>query len=82
MDKLLIAKIAHEVLDGKWDNGNARKALLKLSGYDYNAVQAEVNRILESRKQKSKKTIVISISPKCRCRCRGCKVKLRIKERN
>ena len=37
--------IAREVLAGKWGNGNDRKNRLQAAGYDYNAVQAEVNRL-------------------------------------
>lgn len=40
------AEIAKEVLAGKWGNGNDRKVKLAAAGYDYNAVQAEVNRCL------------------------------------
>ena len=37
--------IAREVLAGAWGNGNDRKNRLQAAGYDYNAVQAEVNRL-------------------------------------
>jgi len=39
-------KIALEVLDGKWGNGEDRKARLAAAGYDYSAVQAKVNELL------------------------------------
>lgn len=42
-------ELALEVLDGKWGIGAERKAKLEAAGYDYNAVQAEVNRIWEAR---------------------------------
>ncbi len=49
-----IVKTAHElaleVLDDKWGIGAERKAKLEAAGYDYNAVQAEVNRIWAARK--------------------------------
>lgn len=41
-----IKTIAHEVIAGVWESGNARKALLTHAGYDYNEVQAMVNQIL------------------------------------
>lgn len=40
------AEIAQEVIAGKWGDGNTRKVKLAAAGYDYNAVQAEVNRRL------------------------------------
>ena len=39
-------ELAYEVLDGKWGNGAKRKKALTDEGYDYSAVQEEVNRIL------------------------------------
>lgn len=36
--------IAKEVLVGKWGNGNDRKKRLQKAGYNYNAIQKEVNR--------------------------------------
>lgn len=39
-------EIAKEVINGKWGNGADRKQRLTASGYDYNAVQAEVNKLL------------------------------------
>ena len=44
--------IAAEVLAGKWGNGNDRKVRLAAAGYDYNAVQAEVNKKLGAAGQK------------------------------
>lgn len=38
------AEIAKEVIAGKWGNGNDRKAKLEAAGYDYDAIQAEVNK--------------------------------------
>ena len=40
------AEIAQEVMAGKWGNGGDRKARLTAAGYDYNAVQAEVNKLV------------------------------------
>ncbi len=43
-------KIAEEVIAGKWGNGDERKKKLKAAGYDYQKVQAEVNKILKGAK--------------------------------
>ena len=40
-----LSEIAREVLQGKWGNGNDRKSRLESAGYNYQAVQNEVNRI-------------------------------------
>lgn len=40
-----VAQVAKEVLQGLWGNGTDRKNRLESAGYDYNAVQAEVNRL-------------------------------------
>ncbi len=40
-------EVAKEVLNGKWGNGAERKTNLTNAGYDYNAVQAEVNNLLK-----------------------------------
>lgn len=42
--------VAQEVIAGKWGNGDSRKKNLTDAGYDYTAVQAEVNRILTGKK--------------------------------
>ena len=36
--------IAQEVINGAWGNGNDRKSRLTAAGYDYNAIQAIVNK--------------------------------------
>ena len=41
-----ISEIAQEVLAGTWGDGSERKEKLISAGYDYDAVQAEVNKIL------------------------------------
>ena len=46
--KKSVSAIADEVIAGKWGNGNYRKNKLQAAGYDYNAVQAEVNKKLGS----------------------------------
>lgn len=50
-----VTTIAREVIAGKWGNGDDRKNRLQSAGYDFNAVQNEVNRILSgsSKPQKS-----------------------------
>ena len=44
-----IATVAREVIAGQWGNGDARKNNLKAAGYDYNKVQAKVNKILSGK---------------------------------
>ena len=39
--------IAHEVIGGKWGNGEERKRRLTEAGYNYEEIQAIVNRILK-----------------------------------
>ena len=41
-----VTTVAREVLKGIWGNGDVRKQKLSAAGYDYNAVQAEVNRLI------------------------------------
>ena len=41
------AELAVEVIAGKWGNGNERKQRLTAAGYDYNAVQAIVNKLVQ-----------------------------------
>lgn len=40
-----VAAIALEVYQGKWGNGNERKVRLTEAGYDYNVIQAYVNKV-------------------------------------
>lgn len=49
-----IEELALEVLDGKWGNGDKRKANLTEAGYDYEAVQEKVNEIIAEREAKQK----------------------------
>ena len=46
-----IDEIAHEVIDGKWGNGDSRKEKLSSAGYDAAAVQNRVNEILNSKEK-------------------------------
>lgn len=41
--------IAQEVIAGKWGNGTERKTNLEKAGYDYNAIQKEVNNLLNRK---------------------------------
>ena len=43
--KKSVSELAQEVLQGKWGNGADRKKKLTEAGYDYNLVQAEVNKL-------------------------------------
>ncbi len=49
--KKVVDELAHEVLDGKWGNGDERKKRLTIAGYDYYAVQKRVNEILYKPKK-------------------------------
>jgi surface antigen len=51
-----VTQLAREVLKGKWGNGAERKKRLTEAGYDYTAVQKEVNRLCNSSKTTSKKS--------------------------
>ena len=44
--KKTVSQLADEVIAGKWGNGDARKKKLEAAGYDYDAVQKEVNKQL------------------------------------
>lgn len=44
--KKTVAEIAKEILQGKWGNGQDRKNRLVAAGYNYNEVQAAVNKLL------------------------------------
>lgn len=43
-----ISEVAHEVIAGQWGSGDDRKKKLTSAGYDYKAVQKEVNKILNT----------------------------------
>lgn len=43
-------EIAKEVIEGKWGIGKDRENKIKKAGYDYNIVQAYVNRMIETGK--------------------------------
>ena len=44
--KKTVTELAKEVIQGKWGNGEERKNRLTAAGYDYKAVQTEVNRLM------------------------------------
>ena len=44
--KKTIDELAREVIRGEWGNGSERRVRLTQAGYDYDAVQARVNKIL------------------------------------
>ena len=44
--KKTISQVAKEVINGEWGNGDTRKKKLEAAGYDYDDVQAEVNKQL------------------------------------
>ena len=48
-----IEEVAKEVIAGKYGNGEARKIALKNAGYDYAAVQARVNELVNGSKTPS-----------------------------
>lgn len=43
------AELADEVIAGKWGNGDERKQRLTAAGYDYDAVQAIVNKLVQTQ---------------------------------
>lgn len=60
-----IEKVAKEVLDGKYGNGNERRSKLLLAGYDYNAVQKRVNELVaELEKVKAEASEPVNEEPK------------------
>lgn len=52
-----IEQVAKDVIAGKYGNGDERKKKIEAEGYNYNAVQAEVNRILGGTGSKSVTTL-------------------------
>ena len=53
--KKTIQELAQEVLQGRWGNGADRKKKLTQAGYDYNKVQAEVNKLVKGTSSAPKK---------------------------
>lgn len=54
--KKTVSEVAQEVLQGKWGNGEERKKKLSQAGYDYNKVQAEVNKLVNGKSAIAKKS--------------------------
>ena len=50
-------EIANEVMQGKWEFGDDRKRRITAAGYDYNAIQAIVNRIIATGKPVKEVTV-------------------------
>ena len=46
--------VANEVINGQWGSGDTRKAALTTAGYDYNAVQRKVNKLLNVTTESTK----------------------------
>lgn len=63
-----IEKVAKEVLDGKYGNGNERRSKLSLAGYDYNTVQSRVNELVaeleKAKKAKAETSEPVDEEPK------------------
>lgn len=55
-----VTTVAKEVLAGAWGNGDDRKNRLTAAGYDYAAVQAEVNRLASGASTPKKSTTEIA----------------------
>jgi GH25 family lysozyme M1 (1,4-beta-N-acetylmuramidase) len=47
LPKKTVTEVANEVIAGKWGVGTARKDALTKAGYDYDAVQKKVNKLLK-----------------------------------
>ena len=68
--KKTVSQVAKEVINGEWGNGDARKQKLEAAGYDYDAVQKEVNKQLgvststgsTSKPLSKKKTVILPAS--------------------
>ncbi len=54
--KKTVTELAKEVLAGKWGNGQEREKKLTAAGYDYKAVQAEVNKLANATTAPKKKS--------------------------
>lgn len=55
-----VTTVAKEVLAGVWGNGDERKNRLTAAGYDYAAVQAEVNRLASGASTPKKSTTEVA----------------------
>lgn len=61
-----VSTIAHEVIAGKWGNGENRKKKLEAAGYNYDEIQKVVNEILNnpSEKNATSKEVISTCVPK------------------
>lgn len=55
--KKSITEIAKEVIQGKWGNGIDRKNKLTSAGYNYDAVQSAVNKLVSNKTVATKKSV-------------------------
>ena len=55
-----VTAVAKEVIAGKWGNGDDRKKKLQAAGYDYAAVQAEVNRLAKGGSSTKKSVTAVA----------------------
>lgn len=55
--KKTVAEVAKEVLSGVWGNGDARRTALTNAGYDYDAVQAAVNKLVKGQTVTPEKSV-------------------------
>jgi len=55
-EKKSVEALAQEVIAGKWGSGTTRKKKLTAAGYNYTAIQKEVNRILKQKDTATKKS--------------------------
>lgn len=60
-----VTTIAREVISGLWGNGDARKKALEAKGYNFDEVQAEVNRILNGDATKPPTTTTKEVTATC-----------------
>ena len=55
-------EIAREIIAGKWGNGKERQKKLTEAGYDYNKIQALVNKMLSSSKPAKNDTFIGTVN--------------------
>jgi hypothetical protein len=60
-EKNYITEVAKDTINGLYGNGAARKNNLEAAGYNYNEVQAEVNRLCSSKKKSLKKISLTNV---------------------
>lgn len=60
--KKSVTQVAQDVINGKYGNGSTRKQKIEAAGYNYNEVQAEVNRLLGAGSSTSSKKSIDTIA--------------------